>query len=130
MPSAEANVATDRASRYLVQLCKHLNNQGRHLRHRPRSHQPGGGAEAEHPAFRARLKWDDNDATIEFDQGRCSIHASADTLAIHAEADDAQALEHIERLISDHLARFSRRSPLTVRWEPLEDGDTRTEISS
>jgi len=124
MPSAEASVATDRASRYLVQLCRHLKNQGRHLGHRPRMHH-SGGATATHPAMRARLEWDENDATIEFDHGRCTAHAAADALVLRAEADDRETLEHIEQLISDHLIRFSRRSPLTVTWQPTETDGTR-----
>lgn len=135
MPSAKAHVPTDRASRYLVQLCKHLNHQGRHLRHRPRTHRPesdvgtGAGAGAGHPAFQAQLTWDDNDATIDFGQGRCTVHAAAETLAFRADAEDEQTLHHIEQLIADHLARFSRRNPLTVCWEASEEHDTRTGMS-
>jgi hypothetical protein len=33
MPIAHAAVETDRAARYLNQLCKHFGNQGRYLRH-------------------------------------------------------------------------------------------------
>jgi hypothetical protein len=38
MFAAEAHVETERPSRYLVQLCKHFENKGRHLTHRPRNH--------------------------------------------------------------------------------------------
>ena len=45
---AEAHVETERPSRYFVQLCKHFDNKGRHLRgHRPRNH---GGGDPQAPA--------------------------------------------------------------------------------
>ena len=36
MLTTEAHVETERASRYLVQLCKHTSQMGRYLRHRRR----------------------------------------------------------------------------------------------
>jgi hypothetical protein len=44
------------------------------------------------------------------------MRASGDALLLRAEAADGAALEFIESLIGSHLARFSRREPLTVTW--------------
>jgi hypothetical protein len=41
MPTADARVETDRASRYLAQLCQHFSHQGRHLCRLRRIHGAG-----------------------------------------------------------------------------------------
>ena len=41
MLSSEAWVATERASRYLVQLCRHGAQMGRYLQHQSRAHGDG-----------------------------------------------------------------------------------------
>ena len=121
MPTSEARVATDRAGRYLQHLCKHLSHQGRHLGHRPGAHQDGPGAA--HPAMRATVEWSDAEGRIEFEHGHLHLGAGPDALVLRADAEDLDTLRHIENLISGHLARFSRRSPLTVHWQPDEAAD-------
>jgi hypothetical protein len=54
MLTAEARVQTRRPNRYLVQLCRHFSNRGRHL-HRPRSH--GTGDTQALLAGQAHVEW-------------------------------------------------------------------------
>ena len=132
MLTAEARVETDRPGRYLTQLCQHLSNRGRHLgtgkgrlsRHRP------GGHQGEDPrpvtAGQVQVEWTETEGKVTFPGGQCDMRASGDALLLRAEAADGAALEFIENLIGSHLARFSRREPLTVIWHPVETQPTHT----
>ncbi|SFE42101.1 DUF2218 domain-containing protein [Streptomyces mirabilis] len=67
MLTAEARVETERPSRYLVQLCKHFDDKGRHLGHRPRAHNGDGDAvalrEMRAVAARAEVEWSETEGT-------------------------------------------------------------------
>ena len=113
MLTAEAHIATDRPSRYLVQLCKHFANKGRHLSHRPRTHTL--------PDLRPdeiQVEWTDSDGTLRLPWGRCTLQALPGTLRVRVEADDRENLERLRELVSTHIDRFSRRDPLRVEWQP------------
>jgi hypothetical protein len=112
MPTSEARVQTQRAGRYLTQLCRHATAiSGRAGQH---AHEHVGPAH-EHPRMR-NVDWSDTDATLNFDQGRCTLHAEPDALDLRAEADDAASLRRIEGLIAADLERFGTREHLTVTW--------------
>jgi hypothetical protein len=106
VPTATARVPTDRADRYLAQLCQHLGQIGSHPRH---GH---GGAS---PQVR-RVDRSDGHGTIEFAAGTCMLHASADELTIELTAVDAQTLEQLQRLLSARLETIGRRDNFTVTW--------------
>ena len=120
---AEARVETDRPGRYLVQVCQHLSNRGRHLgndngkrlRYRPGGHQ--GDHPRPGPAEQVQVEWSETEGTVAFPAGQCVMRASGDALLLRAEATDAQTLEFIENLMTSHLDRFSRREPLAVTWQ-------------
>jgi hypothetical protein len=119
MLTADAEVPTDRATRYLVQLCRHLGNKGRHLSHRPRMH---GSADSGRPlteaeAARVRVEWTETRGDVDFGWGSCTLTGTPDALLVHAEAADEESLQRIRDVITVHLGRFSRRDPLTVRWQ-------------
>lgn len=78
MDMSEAQVPTDRASRYLVQLATHLDQ----LHDVPHTH-PGRGPDR--PAVTS-IEWTDTDATIAFERARCTLHATNDTLTLRLEA--------------------------------------------
>jgi Uncharacterized protein conserved in bacteria (DUF2218) len=56
------------------------------------------------------------------------MNAGADELTLRADADDEQNLARIENLISEHLARLSRRAPLVVSWERSAAADQPTPL--
>jgi len=62
--SSEAWVRTERASRYLVQLCRHGSQMGRYLQHQSRAHGDGDAL----PAVEA-AQWSDTDGIITFAGG-------------------------------------------------------------
>ncbi|HEX9887989.1 MAG TPA: DUF2218 domain-containing protein [Nitriliruptorales bacterium] len=96
---AEAHVQTERSSRFLVQLCQHVN----HL------------AQA-HPQMEAHVEWSDDRGVISFGWGRCTLGAEPGALTLRAEAGDEESLQRIEQRVADHLERFGTRDHLTVNW--------------
>ena len=113
MPTAEARIPTDRPGRYLVQLCKHFANKGRHLTHLPRTH-----TLPELRPNQIQAEWTDSDGTLRLPWGQCTLQAVPGALRVCAEADDRENLERLQDLVDTHIARFSRRDALRVEWEP------------
>lgn len=117
MYSAAAEIPTDRASRYLVQLCKHFSNKGSALRHRPRFHAGGGRPVTEAEAALMRVQWSETRGEVDFGWALCSLQATSATLVIQAQAQDSDSLQRAMDVVTAHLGRYSRRQPLTVRWQ-------------
>lgn len=104
---AEARVETGRSSRYLVQLCQHVNKAGR-----------------AHPQMDAHVEWSDADGVISLGRGRCILHADIGVLTLRAEAPDEANLRQVERRVADRLERIGRRDQLTVTWtSPADAGE-------
>jgi hypothetical protein len=114
MPSIEARIRTDGASRYLVQFCRHAAAMGGTGDHRPRPHPPGIPA---HPEVPAHVDWSETHGVVTFSpEGRCTVDADATTLTVRVEATDEEALHRIQGIVTRDLDRFSHRDPLTVDW--------------
>ena len=96
---AEARVATERSSRYLVQLCRHVDLVAR----------------AE-PQLRAHVEWSDDRGLISFDWGRCTLRADPGVLILWAEAPDENSLRQLEQRVGDRLEQVGRRDRLSVTW--------------
>ena len=69
MPIAEARVETERSSRYLVQLCRHFNDE----------------AQA-HPEEQVHVEWSDDRGVASFGWGRCTPRADPGALTLRVEA--------------------------------------------
>jgi hypothetical protein len=106
---AEARVSTERSSRYLVQLCRHVKLAAR-----------------AHPRLRARVEWSDDQGEICSDQGRCTLRAEPGVLVLRVEAPDQRSLQQIEQRVTDRLEQVGRRDRLRVTWTPADDGRTHT----
>ncbi|MEV5573241.1 DUF2218 domain-containing protein [Spirillospora sp. NPDC052269] len=113
MPSLEAVIETGRASRYLVQFCKHASAIG------ARGHATGGhrhGPSAGHD-LQVEAEWTESSGTVTFvPWGRCELAAEPGRLTVRVEASGPAELARIKDVISRDLDRFSRRAPLTVTW--------------
>jgi hypothetical protein len=81
MPSAEARIRTERASRYLAQLCAHT------ARVSDPSHSHHHGARTG-TAMPRRAECSDPGGIIEFDGGRCTLRATGEELVLRVEAED------------------------------------------
>jgi len=122
MPSAEALIDTEHASRYLTQLCQHVTSiyaKGPALmRHRRRRQLHGGAPQsAETPP---RVEWTETHGTISFKGGTVTLRATPGALVLRADAETEQDLQHAQELVSGLLTRFGRRDQLTVSWHPLD----------
>ena len=71
MPSAQARVRTDRASRYLIQLAKHGRHMGTGVLHGRRRHDDGGV-----PPTVLRAESSDTEGVVDFGWGRCTMKAT------------------------------------------------------
>lgn len=92
MPSRTATITSERASGYLQQLCKHFSHKV------PVEFTPEAG-----------------EITLPF--GSCSLKAEGDTLSLAVTAE-AEALDKMQKVIGDHLARFAFRENPTLNWQP------------
>jgi len=110
MPSAEALVETDRAARYVEQLCSHLGAM-RHMGHRS----PIRHGSASVPRVDG-VERDDKHAVIRFADGSCRLEARDDGLALHVEARDPGTLERLKGGIAARVAKIGRRDHLSVSW--------------
>src|SRR6266700_2014910 len=98
MLTAEAQIETERPSRYLVQLCRHAAAMG--------------GSDV-----RVSAEWAESRGVVRFDPwGQCAIEASADTLTLRVEATDEEDLRQIQDVLTRDLGRFGRRERLPVKW--------------
>ena len=112
MPTAEARIRTDRASRYLAQLCRHASQMGRPMRHRLRVHDRGDA-----PPEVQHVEWSDTYGIVSLSWGQWTMQATPDTLAVRAEAADEDNLRRIQDLVAERLGRFGRRDHLAVSWQ-------------
>lgn len=120
MPVAEARIRTDRASRYLAQLCGHT------ARISVLAHANRHGEDAATP-MPLRAECSETDGVIDFDRGRCTLRATTDELILLAEAGNQQDLLLIEEAIATRVQRIGRRDQLSLTWRPgpaqPSDGD-------
>ncbi|PZV40211.1 DUF2218 domain-containing protein [Mesorhizobium kowhaii] len=93
MPTSHADVATEHASRYLQQLCKHW-------------------------AHKFPVEFDPHHGTIDLSLGRTVMDADASALHITVSTEEGGSLERMESVVADHIKRFAFREELTFDWKP------------
>ncbi|SDA75569.1 DUF2218 domain-containing protein [Mesorhizobium qingshengii] len=92
MPTSRVDVATEHASRYLQQLCKHW-------------------------AHKFPVEFDPTHGTIDLTLGRTVMDADAAALHITVSTDGADSIERLESVVADHIKRFAFREELTFEWK-------------
>ena len=103
-----ARVETDRAGRYLTQLCQHLSQlQSRHGlflhgRHRP-------------PKV-LHVEWSDTFGEMRFENGTCTLEAHEDALLLRVSAPDEASLRSLQQAITHRLATIGHRAGLNILW--------------
>ena len=114
MLTAEARVETTRASRYLVQFCKHADSMSGH-----RGHGMHLGEALAHRDVQVHAEWSDARGVVTFSPwGQCTITADEAWLIFRVEANDEENLRQIQDIVTRDLGRFARRDGLTVTWQP------------
>lgn len=94
MPVSEARVETDRAARYIKQLCSHFDKK-------------------------ADSEWDDHKGRTVFEFGTCEYLAEPGALLLKVEAADEALLGRTEFVVGDHLSRFGTRDQLSITWRRI-----------
>jgi len=97
MPASNSTVATEHASKYLQQLCKHW-------------------------AHKFPVEFDPNHGAIELSLGLTVLDADAAALRIAVTADDAETLARLESVVADHIKRFAFREELAFDWKRNPEG--------
>lgn len=92
---ATARVPTEKASRYLQQLCKHF-------------------------AHKLPVTFDEHAGSISFSIGECALTADDDALTITATAPAEADMDQLKDVIVRHLVRFAFREELQVEWQPTD----------
>ncbi|MDF1790450.1 MAG: DUF2218 domain-containing protein [Thalassobaculaceae bacterium] len=91
MKTATAQVRTDKASRYVAQLCKHFSH-------------------------RVPAEWNETEGLVRFEPGACRMSASDGTLTLMCESETEKALAVVQDVVADHLVRFAWKEELSVTW--------------
>ncbi|MGW3247803.1 DUF2218 domain-containing protein [Streptomyces sp. NPDC001070] len=115
---AEATVRTDRASRYLAQLCEHPSRVRGHLPHWSRLHHGGSTP----PRIR-HVERSGTHGTIDVGSGRCILRAGPDSLTLRVEAADQDGLLRIQQLLAERLQRTGKHDAPRVTWRQAEAAD-------
>ena len=89
--TSDADVSTDAPDRYAKQLASHL----------------GRKAEVRDEAEGAR---------VVLTGGSCLLSPGDGVIRLRAVADDAEAMERVQRVVGGHLERFGAKVGLTVTW--------------
>jgi hypothetical protein len=115
MPTLTAEIATDRASRFLRQFCQHATAMGGDRGHTARLPRHGGP-----PAdVTLTAECTDTQGVVTFAPwGTCTLTADPATLTVHIDGVDQAALDRIRDIVTRDFDRFSTRNPLTIRWRP------------
>jgi hypothetical protein len=58
---------------------------------------------------------------VEFGDGKCELTATASTLTLQVEAQNAEALARLEHVVGDHLQRFTPAEELVIRWGEAQE---------
>lgn len=89
---SHAEVRTEKPVPYMRQLCKHFGH-------------------------RTEASFGEDSGYIQFEFGRCEMHARDGTLALEVVAPDSESHERLEQVVGSHLERFGQRDGLSVQWQ-------------
>ncbi|WP_405652259.1 DUF2218 domain-containing protein [Streptomyces sp. NBC_00019] len=117
MLTAEARVETDRASRYLDQLCRHTQQMGQRPHYRPRTH---GGGDTHRPPEVCDVEWSETQGAVRLSLGQWALRATPEALVLRVEASNEDDLQRMQGLIAARLEKIGRRDHLSVSWRRSE----------
>jgi len=97
MHSAHATVRSEKAGRYLVQLCKHFAHKI--------------------PATWDETEGEDTKGHADFGIGTCDMTAKDGVLLLACNAPDAERLGKVKDVLESHIVRFAWKEEPKVEWQ-------------
>lgn len=95
MKTTTAQIATENASKYLQQLCKHFGHK-------------------------VPVEFTPTSGSVDFSFGRCEFAADPKQLTMNTTAE-ASNLSKLEKIVSSHLERFAFREEISIDWQPTKN---------
>ena len=90
--NSSASFETERASSYMMTLCKHFGRK-------------------------VEARYDASEGSVVFPFGRCDLAADQGSLKLLATADDKENLDAVVRIVTSHLERFAFRENPQIVWQ-------------
>jgi hypothetical protein len=91
-----AVVNTDKAERLMKALCNHFSNK-------------------------TSAHYEGDKGYVEFRDGKCELTATASTLTLQVEAQNAESHARLAQVVGDHLQRFTPGEDLAIRWGEIQE---------
>ena len=85
-------ISTNRAERLMKALCNHF-------------------------ARKIDAGYEGDKGYIKFGDGTCEITAASDVLTLKVEAENAENIERVKRVVVDHLLRFTPDEEIKIDWQ-------------
>jgi hypothetical protein len=86
-----ATIETNKAERLMKALCNHF-------------------------ARKITAHYEGDKGYIEFGDGKCNVISSPTTLTLQVEAENVENLARVEKVVVDHLLRFTPDEEIQVKW--------------
>ncbi len=86
-----ATIETSKAERLMKALCNHF-------------------------ARKITAAYENEKGYIEFGDGRCEITVTPDTMVLMVIAKNVEGLSRVERVVSEHLLRFTPEDEIEINW--------------
>jgi uncharacterized protein len=86
-----ATIETNKAERLMKALCNHF-------------------------ARKITARYEGDKGYIEFGDGKCEVTVTSNTLTLQVEAENADSLSRVERVVVDHLPRFTPGEDIQINW--------------
>ena len=86
-----ATMETNKAERLMKALCNHF-------------------------ARKITARYEGDKGYIEFGDGKCEITATSSTLTLQVKAENADDLARVERVVVEHLLRFTPEDNFQINW--------------
>ncbi|UUX49020.1 DUF2218 domain-containing protein [Nisaea acidiphila] len=95
MHTSSATIPTEKAGRYLVQLCKHF-------------------------AHKIPASWAEDKGHADFGFGTCEMKAEDGVLHLQCRSPELEGLGRVKYVVEDHVVRFGWKEELSVDWKDNE----------
>jgi len=69
-----------------------------------------------HFARKITARYEGDKGYIEFGDGKCEITATSSTLTLQVKAENADDLARVERVVVEHLLRFTPEDNFQINW--------------